>query len=207
MPVKLAVRIATVCTCLACTALVTAAIPMAARTTLASPSPPSALTTRAFHDGASTITDLRERRLSAPQLESGARCPRATVNRRLKGVGPTVEAGPIAAAVFSENAELSYDDEAHGRNRAKVLWLVRGDQPGPVIVRGRRIGSRAMVTFTNRQDVFRTYPLRGDAVSTAPPDWRDIPSSVEVPGPGCYVLQVDGRDFQSVFVLAAEPDT
>jgi hypothetical protein len=49
------------------------------------------------------------------------------------------------------------------------------------------------------------YSLAGDAMSTAPPDWRDIPSSVRVRHSGCYALQVDGPDFQSVFVFAARP--
>jgi hypothetical protein len=53
--------------------------------------------------------------------------------------------------------------------------------------------------------VGRANPDNGDATSTAPAEWRDVPSSVLVRDSGCYALQVDGPDFQSIFVLAAEP--
>jgi hypothetical protein len=47
--------------------------------------------------------------------------------------------------------------------------------------------------------------LTGDATSTAPPEWRDIPSNIRVRDSGYHAFQVDGPDFQSIFVLAARP--
>lgn len=173
---------------------------------VADPPPSPATSTRAVHDGASTVAELRDRRLRAPRVQHGKPCPSADVNLRLNGVGPAVHAGPVAVAVFSEDVALLYgNQQEEGWHRAKALWLVRADQPQPVIVRGKRIDRRGAVEFTNGLRNFRTYRLTGDATSTAPPEWRDIPSSVLVPHPGCYALQVDGPDFQSIFVLAAEP--
>jgi hypothetical protein len=174
----------------------------------ADPAPPPATTTRALHDGASTIAELRDRRVRAPRVQHGRPCPSADVNLRLNGVGPAVQAGPVAVAVFSEDVVLRYGgQQEEWRHRAKALWLVRADQAQPVIVRGQRIDGRGAVEFTNGLRDFRTYPLTGDATSTAPPEWRDVPSSVLVRHPGCYALQVDGPDFQSIFVLAAEWDS
>jgi hypothetical protein len=195
---------------LVCAALVVTAAPMlldgVAR---AGPSPPPATTTRAVHDGASTVAELRDRRLRAPRVQPGQPCPSADVNLRLNGVGPAVQAGPVAVALLGEDVALRYDDQQEGsRHRAKALWLVRAEQAQPVIVRGKRIGGRGAVEFSNGERDFRTYPLTGGnrpGTSTAPLEWRDTPSSVLVRHPGCYALQVDRPDFQSIFVLAAEP--
>jgi hypothetical protein len=194
---------------LVCAALVVTAGPMllngGAR---AGPAPPPATTTRAVHDGTSTVAELRDRRLRAQRVEHGQPCPSADVNLRLNGVGPAVQAGPVAVALLGEDVALRYGDQqtAEGRHPVKALWLVGAEQAQPVIVRGKRIDGRGAVEFRNgRGRDFRTYPLTGDAESTAPPEWRDIPSQVFVRGSGCYALQVDGPDFQSIFVLAAEP--
>jgi hypothetical protein len=168
--------------------------------------PPPAMTTRAVSDGASTIAELRARRLRVPHIQPGQDCPQPEVNLRLNGVGPAVNAGPVAAAVFSEDVRLVYADERQERwHDAKVLWLVRADQRQPVIVRGTRVDRRGAVQFSNGLRGFRTYLLTGDAESTAPPEWRDIPSSVRVRERGCYALQVDGPAFQAIFVVPAEP--
>jgi hypothetical protein len=194
-----------VATRLVCAAFVSALM-LLGGTARAGQLPPPAMTTRAVSDGASTIAELRTRRLRVPQTEPGQGCPKPEVNLHLEGVGPAVNAGPVAAAVFSENVRLAYADERPERwHRAKVLWLVRADQRQPVIVRGKRVDHRGPVQFSNGLREFRTYPLTGDAESTAPPEWRDIPSSVRVRERGCYALQVDGPDFQSIFVVPAEP--
>jgi hypothetical protein len=142
--------------------------------------PPPAMTTRAVSDGASTIAELRAR-LRVPDIQPGQDCPKPDVNLRLNGVGPAVNVGPVAAAVFSEDVRLEYADERQERwHDAKVLWLVHADQRQPVIVRGKRVDRCGAVQFSNGLRGFRTYPLMGDAESTAPPEWRDIPSSVRV---------------------------
>jgi hypothetical protein len=166
------------------------------------------MTTRAVSDGASTIAELRARRLRVPHVQAGQECPKPEVNLRLDGVGPIVSAGPVAAAVFSEDVRLAYEEKPQERpHPAKVLWLVRADQRQPVIVRGKRVDRRGTVRFSNGARELRTYPLTGDAESTAPPEWRDIPSGVRVQARGCYAFQIDGPDFQSIFVVPAEPES
>jgi hypothetical protein len=191
---------------LVCAALAVAALMVIEGRARADESPPPAVTTRAVSDGAFTVAELRARRLRVPDVQRGQQCPRPEVNLRLDGVGPVVNAGPVAAAVFSEDVRLLYrGPEESAWHSAKVLWLVRAGQRQPVIVRGKRVDRRGTVEFSNGLRRFRTYPLTGDAESTAPPEWRDIPSSVRVRNRGCYALQVDGPDFQSIFVLPAEP--
>jgi hypothetical protein len=190
-----------------CIALVMSAVPTALEGVVDVPPgpPPPAIMTRAVHDGASTVAELRDRRLRVPRVEQGQPCPSADVNLRLNGVGPAVQAGPVAVALLGEDPALRYGQPESWRHRAKALWLVRADQPQPVIVRGKRIDRRGPVEFSNGERDLRTYPLTGDATSTAPPEWRDVPSSVLVRDSGCYAFQVDGHDFKSIFVLAARP--
>jgi hypothetical protein len=195
----------TLVTRLACAALL--AVPIVLEGSAhADQAPPPAMTTRAVSDGASTVAELRARRLRGPHIPPGQECPKPEVNLRLDGVGPVVSAGPVAATVFSEDVRLAYKEKPQERpHPAKVLWLVRADQRQPVIVRGKRVDRRGTVQFSNGAREFGTYPLTGDAESTAPPEWRDIPSGVRVSARGCYALQVDGPDFQSIFVVPAEP--
>lgn len=170
------------------------------------PPPPSAVTIRPVSDGASTIAELRARRLRVPRIQPGQQCPKPEVNLRVDGVGPIVSPGPVAATVFSENVVLAYEQKPRERpHPVKVLWLVQADQRQPVIVRGKRVDGRGTVQFFNGERWFRTYPLTRDVESTAPPEWRDIPSNVRVPERGCYAFQIDGPDIQSVLVVPAEP--
>ena len=197
----------TVATGLLCAALV-AVLTLPEGSARAGQAPPPALTTRAVSDGASTIAELRARRLRSPHIQPGQECPKPEVNLRLDGVGSVVNAGPVAAAVFSEDVRLAYAKKPRERpHPAKVLWLVRADQRQPVIVRGKRADGRGDVQFSNGAREYRTYPLTSDAESTAPPEWRDIPSGVRVPARGCYAFQIDGPDFQSIFVVPAEPES
>jgi hypothetical protein len=167
--------------------------------------PPQAVATRAVSDGASTIAELRARRLRVPHVQSGQECPKPDVNLRLDGVGPMVSAGAAAVTVFSEDVRLAYKETQERPHPVKVLWLVHADQRQPVIVRGERTDGRGSVQFFNGARWFRTYPLTRDVESIAPPEWRDIPSSVRVRERGCYAFQIDGPDFQSIFVVPAEP--
>jgi hypothetical protein len=171
----------------------------------AGPAPPPAVTTRAMSDGASTVAELRARPLRVPDIQRRQACPKPQVHLRLDGVGPAIEAGPVAIALFSEQTALRYRDEPPWK-ATKVLWLVRENQPRQVIVRGARIDRRGPVRISgNGHNALRTYSLTGNAESTAPPEWRDIPSTVLVPDSGCYTFQVDGPGFQSAFVLPAQP--
>lgn len=165
----------------------------------------SGATTREVRDGASTIADLRKRKLNSSRL-SGA-CPETASNLALDGVGRALRAGPVAAALLfpRERPGLMYsadrDEEWHS---VKLLWLVDAKQRGPVIVRGARVDKPGAVAFSSGgTGRMRVLSLDGDVNSTAPPTWRDIPSQVLIREPGCYRLQVDGTDFQSVFLLRA----
>ena len=163
-----------------------------------------AATTRAIDDGATTVEQLEARPLRVPRLRHGERCPRAHLEQVTTGVGPAVRAGPVAAAAVSARDGVGIgpvvtDD---GWRAGKVLWLVQRSQREPVIVRGRRVDRPGKVRF--RFGVERgtaVGELDGDANSTAGADYRDMPSSLEVRSGGCYALQVDGPDFQSVLTL------
>ena len=161
--------------------------------------------TRNLDDDASTVAALKARPLRTPTLAPGQACPSAQFNLRIDGVGPTINTGPVAVATFTESPGLWYRDAGQSLYRVKALWLVQASQPKPVIVRGKRIGGGGPVEFTNGEKDVATYNLSGDAVSTAPPQWRDIPSRVLVRTAGCYAFQIDGPGFESTLVLPAGP--
>jgi hypothetical protein len=133
-------------------------------------------------------------------LQPNEACPQASITNRIDGIGPMVETGPIAAST-GDNVSLQFGKAQNGRHGAKVLWLVRVEQAGPVIVRGTRIDGKGGVRWANN-GTNSALALTGDATST---EWRDIPSGPQVRGSGCYAFQIDGTNFQSILILRAEP--
>jgi hypothetical protein len=71
----------------------------------------------------------------------------------------------------------------------------------PLLVRGARIGRPAVVRFS--VGVAVRSELRYPSAAFGTHDWRYIPSSTVLPGPGCYGLQVDGTSFSQSIVFAA----
>lgn len=168
----------------------------------------TATSTRSMRDGADTVRELAARPLRAGTLHLIGACPPASTED-IQGAGSAVIAGPAAAVVgptpqlvLGQRERITVLRPARGWYRAKVLWLIQTDEGEPVIVRGTRIDRPGPVRWV-RNGHDRTLELRGDAESTAPPEWRDVPSALLVRGEGCYALQVDGPTFESIILLRA----
>jgi hypothetical protein len=73
-----------------------------------------------------------------------------------------------------------------------------------VLARGRQLDGPGEVQFRHGGRGGTELVLDQDATSTVGPLWRDQPSSVRVRAAGCYAVQVDGPDFQSVIVFNAQ---
>lgn len=160
--------------------------------------PLSAVSSRPMTDGANTVHALRARPLHVPQVGRSDACPVPTPTFTDPGAGRGVVAGPVAA-VTGATGPLVYGPAVHGWHRAKVLWLVRAEQPGPVVVRGRRLDAAGAVRFQNEREA--ALALTGDTTSSVSSAWGDIPSNLSVRRAGCYGLQIDGTDFQAFIVF------
>lgn len=161
---------------------------------------------RKVDDGANTLSDLRARELSLPRLGSEDICPvPAYPEPVVDGAGNGVRAGPVAAVGIGVNGVLPFHADSASDSKwlaGKILWLLDADLP-PLLVRGRRLDGPGSVRFRNGESSVSGLVLDEDVMSTVGPEWRDQPSGPQVKEPGCYALQVDGSDFQSVIVFRA----
>src|SRR5207244_1077040 len=99
---------------------------------------------------------------------------------------------------------------ADGTYPVKSLWVVTGagsaQYPAPVIVRGARIDRPGEVRFeggVEPQASSVMYLAGGSGIYSdgLPSTWQEWVTYVDYPGPGCYVLQVDGADFSEQMLL------
>jgi hypothetical protein len=156
-------------------------------------------------DGAQTVDDLRSRDLSLPKLGSEDICPVVAFPEPVfEGAGAGVRAGPVGAVGIGVNGVLRFDGPtAGGWSSSKILWIMDADLP-PLLVRGRRLDGPGEVHFrTSGADSASSLVLDQDVQSTIGPELRDQPSGPRVRESGCYALQIDGPDFQSVIVFRA----
>jgi hypothetical protein len=86
----------------------------------------------------------------------------------------------------------------------KVFWYVRPSYQGRILIRGRRLDGPEWLRFNGRRlpprelriEVHETVVWQGQ-----PPGSRGVPSSLRVPAPGCYAVQIDGTTFSRVVVF------
>lgn len=150
------------------------------------------------------------RPLRLPDYERGAACPVSRVDTSVEwsraGVGGGIGSGPVYP-ILGERALIGVVARREwGRTwrGTKVLWFVHQRYRGPVLLRGRRLGSREWLRFDH--GTFPRAEIRiapGETVS-----WRDQPvgsrgrpSYVRARSPGCYAVQVDGTSFSRVIVF------
>jgi hypothetical protein len=88
---------------------------------------------------------------------------------------------------------------------AKVLWVAAPDYTGPALIRGRQLDGPGGVFFSNSRRVSELRFELDTRVRAGASDqgWRYLPSTVNVEGPGCYGLQIDGPGWTSTIVMRA----
>jgi hypothetical protein len=153
------------------------------------------------------------RPLHVPRIAAGAPCPvshrPARVDFARYRIGAGLGPGP-AFPIFGGRppvALLDYVLPAPGNSFAgsawggqKVLWFVRPEYKGPVLVRGRQLDGPHLVRFD-----FGVLPPKEIRIGLLAPgdDLRDRPSFTRLRAPGCYGYQIDGVGFSRVIVFRA----
>lgn len=156
--------------------------------------------------------DALRRPLDLPQLAPGSSCPITPVAPEITaayGIGAATGQAPVYALVGSAGTVGVVRAPQWGAKwrGQKVLWFANQDYTGPVLIRGRRLGSWEWMRFDRGvKPAAEIQWRRGETVwwNGQPPDSRGRPSYVRARAPGCYAVQIDGATFTRVIVLRVE---
>jgi len=98
----------------------------------------------------------------------------------------------------------------------KVIWVVSGDYPGPLLLRGARIEGAGPLRFAHylgaagppgyghgSHGFRRLLYVRDGLHAAAQHVTESIPSDIYVRAPGCYAIQADGEGFSETLVFRA----
>ncbi len=177
------------------------------------------------------FAQLKQRPLTLPVIRAGDRCPvtrgsRESVPREPYifcagclwfGKGPVYFAwawnfqvgGRVIDALSNEveDATFSLQRVPHENSdyRAKTSWVSKPDYSGPILIRGRRLDGKGTLRFSQggsepEEDLHLNAPSRTDSTR-----WSFWPSSMYVPGPGCYGVQVDALRGTDIVIFSAAP--
>ena len=147
-----------------------------------------------------------ETALDLPVVGPGAACPRASGRVVSPDFGLALGDGPVYPVGLGTAGILGVVAADRGGFMQKVLWVASSAYPGPVLIRGGRLGAAGAIHFgtgdTLPGDEFR---LTGGTASSAgeEPGWRAWPSYTYVPSLGCYAYQIDGVGFTKIVVFEA----
>jgi hypothetical protein len=149
-----------------------------------------------------TWSDLAARPLQLPAVAPGSECPITPTTQLASASGALAGSGPVYAVgnVIAYGARMS-----DGIFPAKVLWVAAPDYPGPALIRGRQLDGTAGIFFSNSRRVTELRFELDTRVRAGASDqgWRYLPSTVNVEGPGCYGLQIDGPGWTTTIVMRA----
>jgi hypothetical protein len=145
---------------------------------------------------------LAARPIQLNQLPYGAECQITPTTQLPSGTGAVAGSGPVYAVgnVIAYGARMS-----DGTFPAKVLWVAAPEYPGPALIRGRQIDGVGAVFFSNSRRVTELRFELDTRVRAGASDqgWRYLPSTVNVEGPGCYGIQIDGAGWTRTIVMRA----
>lgn len=174
-----------------------------------------------------------ERMFDLPMMDDKGRCPVSTGDSTVVAVehGYVFGAGsdffgdgPVYFALSwkpsnNNNARFKLDARTatSAGFRLKTPWVMHPDYDGAALVRGAQMGSDTpqRIVFrenTQRLPVTQDMVLRSNTVGTIPSDdhvnhvdtvWRFWPSSMIIPGPGCYAIQIDTEHDSDLIVFEA----
>jgi hypothetical protein len=150
---------------------------------------------------------LLKRSLDLPKEESADGCPVSEIHKR----GETLYMGqePVFAfGYLTSNHPQSYETYSTNEGVAvfKMSWSV--DDPeynDSILIRGQHVGGDYEVQFLrsgdhvrDASDELRLTPDDADERTESGLQWR---TSLIVPEPGCYGVQIDGQDFTDVIIF------
>jgi hypothetical protein len=109
-------------------------------------------------------------------------------------------------------SDLSLDrvPHEHSAYRAKTPWVSKPDYSGPTLIRGRRLdeerGSRLRFTSSGSK-INERLELDAPSPEKEPAHWSFWPTSMYVPGPGCYSVQIDTAQGTDVVIFGTTAAT
>jgi hypothetical protein len=162
---------------------------------------------------------LHQHPLNLPILRSGEPCPTSTGGRETVPRQPHIFGtelswfgnGPVFVALAwkdspDDNASFSLERvPRHGIGyRAKTPWVSDPSYSGPILIRGHALDAteRALQFSASAADRSPGLHLMAPNAPTASL-WSFWPSSMWVPGPGCYGVQIDTLSGTDVVVFQA----
>jgi hypothetical protein len=142
----------------------------------------------------------------ALHLPTVAGCPASKLAGNRYGMDGGVGPGPVYPILGRPGLLAVVRADEWGRRWAgeKVLWFVRSDYKGPVLIRGRRLDGPQWMRFDDgatppaeiRIEPGETVTWEGQVRGS-----RGRPSFVRVRTVGCYGVQIDGTTFSRVVVF------
>ena len=173
-------------------------------------------------DNQAAFGRLKRRPLNLPVVHTGERCPMTEGDRdHVPHVGYIFCSGcfwfgkgPVFFALSwadqkSDEARFAltgvpYEEHTY---RAKTPWVSRADYEGPILIRGRRLdgGGGGKLRFSyNGLKLTEELGLDAPARDRADPShWSFWPTSMYVPGAGCYGVQIDTNDGTDLIIFEA----
>jgi hypothetical protein len=145
-------------------------------------------------------SELAARPLQLPIVAPGSECPITPTTQLSSATGALAGSGPV----YSVGNVIAYGARnSDGIFPAKVLWVAAPDYPGPALIRGRQLDGPGGVFFSNSRKVSELRFELDTRVRAGASDqgWRYLPSTVNVEGPGCYGLQIDGPGWTTTITM------
>lgn len=162
---------------------------------------------------------LQERPLKLPRLQPGESCPTSTGHRDLvRGESyifgselPWFGNGPVFVALAWKDSDdtkavfsLKPVPVVNHVALAKTPWITSPSFSGPIVVRGHALDDQDRVLEFDASGTGRRRILNLTAPSREKPDrWSFWASTMWVPGPGCYGIQMDTPSGTDIFVFQA----
>ena len=164
---------------------------------------------------------LDQRPLSLPRLRPNQPCPISTGRldavpsqpQIFGGGGFWFGDGPVFLGLFWKDRDQSQaifrlDPIPRDRNayRAKTGWAANPSFSGPILIRGHALDSEEtplVFSASGRPDSVLHLTAPEGAAGPSPTSWSFWPTSMWVPGPGCYGVQLDTASGTDVVVFQA----
>ena len=150
------------------------------------------------------------RPLRIPPRPVGGRCPRTTTTRRAEWGELLLGPGPVYAGSVNPGGPQKLivlearGGPVRGWRGFKTRWVIDPSYAGPVLIRGRALGSSTPVGFGSDPTPWpelQLWPREPKEAADAPRDFLGL--ATRVPRPGCYAWQLDGDHFTEIIVFQA----
>ena len=197
--------------------------PVAGGPTSGPPTPPSQ---HAFCASANCVPQnvlaAIRRPLRLPSTGPGGACPTSPVRRFPAGAGfsgsfAAIGPGPLyIGGPVSRSPVVRLSAGRGGWQEQKVIWVVSGSYPGPLLLRGARVDGLGPLRFAHylgaagrpgygpgNHGFTSLLYVRDGLHATAQHVMESLPSDIYLRAPGCYAIQVDGEGFSETLVFRA----